>query len=228
MQRFLFPVVWCIFFFPVSGYGLDYYVNGATGSDSATCGQLPTAPCKTIKQALDNIPDGEVTIKIARGTYVEDHLGVWGVNAPDVRNVAFEGGWNSDFSSHSCNTSGTTIVPGDTSNSGWPVLFHLSVSGTNNQAAMTIRCITIQKVQSGDITQAIFFGAEQQGQADLTMGHVRVTDFTDPKIIRFHSQSGGNIFVIINNSVLDRNPGEKVLSGETDNGNLSLKMLVPS
>ena len=209
-------------FYPFSGLCLDYYVNGATGSDSsATCGQVSTALCKTIKQALDNIPDGEVTIKIARGTYVEDHLGVWGVNAPDVRNVAFEGGWNSDFSSHSCNTSGTTIVPGDTSNSGWPVLFHLFVSGANNQAAMTIRCMTIQKVQSGDITQAIYLGAEQQGQANLTMDRIKITGFYGSLTTRFYSHTGGSATITIKNSIFTRNK-RTVFQGDVDNGSLRL------
>ncbi len=210
--------------FPVTGLCVDFFVNGSSGTDSDTCGQLSTTPCKTIKKALDNIPDGEVTIKISRGTYVEDHLGVWGVDSPLVRNVVFEGGWNADFTSHSCNTTGTTIIPGYTSNQGWSVLLHLSVSGNNNQAAMSVSCMTLQKTASGDITSALYIGAEQQGLANLTMDHVRVTGFTDPNTTRFYSRPGGNISVTINNSVFNRNLGEKVLSGEADNGNLSLKM----
>ena len=110
MQRLLFPVVWCIFLFPVSGFCLDYYVNGATGSDSATCGQLPTAPCKTIRKALDNISDGEVTIKIANGVYAEDHMTIE-VSSSPANNIVLEGGWNYDFTNHDCSFGYTSIKP---------------------------------------------------------------------------------------------------------------------
>ena len=224
MQRLLFPVIWSIFFFPVSGFCLDYYVNGAIGSDSATCGQLPTAPCKTIKQALDNIPDGEVTIKIARGTYVESELLIPVTAAGSVKNdITFEGGWNVPFDSLVCNPENTVIIPSDRTAPPYMHLFDFNVFGDQRQAALTLRCMKIQKTATGDITRAINGNADTQGLVEITLFKIRLTGFTDQNPIFFRSVNNGMLHADIEETVIDTNNGYTVITGDAhDNGTLQL------
>jgi hypothetical protein len=56
---------------PTAWAAVARYVNGSTGSDSATCGGQ-RAPCKTISQAITNAAPGDA-IQVAPGTYPE-HL----------------------------------------------------------------------------------------------------------------------------------------------------------
>jgi len=226
MQRLLFPVVWCIFFFPVSSYGLDYYVNGATGSDSASCGQSSTDPCKTIRKALDNIPDGEVTIKIARGTYVESELLIPVTAAGAVKNdITFEGGWNGSFDNSVCNPENTIVIPGDRTAPPYMYLFRFTVFGDQRQAALTLRCMKIQKTATGDITRAIDGNADIQGLAEITLFKIRLTGFADQEVFFLRSVNNGMLHADIEETVIDTNNGYTVISGDAhDNGTLQLTM----
>ena len=226
MQRLLFPVIWCIFLFPVSGFCLDYYVSGATGSDSATCGQLPTDPCKTIKQALNNIPDGEVTIKIARGTYVESEFLIPVTAAGSVKNdITFEGGWNASFDNSVCNPENTIVIPGDRTAPPYMYLFEFNVFGDQRQAALTLRCMKIQKTATGDITRAINGNVDIQGLSEITLFNIRLTGFTDQDPIFFRSVNNGMLHADIEETVIDTNNGYTVISGDAhDNGTLQLTM----
>jgi len=89
---------------------------------------------------------------------------------------------------------------------------------------MTLKCMMLEKTASGDITSALYIGAEQQGQANLTMDHIRVTGFSDPNMIRFYSRPDGNISALINNSIFNGNHGRKILKLESDNGHISLTL----
>lgn len=219
-------IMFGLIFFPMSGYCLDYYVNGTTGTDSDTCGQTSSIPCKTIRKALDNIPDGEVTIKIARGTYVESELLI-PVTAPgSVKNdITFEGGWNGSFDHAACNPENTVVIPGNRTAPPYMYLFDLYVAGDERQAALTLRCMKIQKTHTGDITRTIHTGADHQGKAEISLLKTRLTGFTEQEAIFLLSIKNGILNASINESVIDTNTGYTVISGDAHNdGILHLTM----
>jgi len=211
---------------PIPGFCLDYYVNGAVGFDSATCGRLPTDPCKTIKQALNNIPDGEVTIKIARGTYVESEFLIPVTVAGSVKNdITFEGGWNASFDNSVCNPENTIIIPGNRTAPPYMYLFEFNVFGDQQrQAALTLRCMKIQKTATGDITRAMINDADK-GLAEITLFNIRLTGFADQNPIVFRSVDNGLLHADIEETVIDSNNGYTVISGDAyDSGTLQLTM----
>jgi hypothetical protein len=206
------------------GFCLDYYVNGVTGADSATCGQLPITPCKTIKKALDNIPDGEVTIKIARGSYVESELLIPVTPAGSVKNdITFEGGWNASFESSVCNPENTVVVPGDRTAPPYMYLFDFTVFGDQRQAALTLRCMKIQKTTNGDIARAISAFGDLNGLAKISLKQIRLTGFAEQSTIFLFSRNNGVLDVNLNEVIIDKNSGYTVLSANAhDGGSLNL------
>ena len=225
MQKYFFVFLLSVLVsIPISGFCLDYYVNGATGSDSATCGQSSTDPCKTIRKALDNIPDGEVTIKIARGTYVESKLHVPVAAPGSVKNdITFEGGWNADFMGHSCNEKDTAIESGDWNDVGF--ILYLTVDEAQAQAAMTIRCITLKSTDSDGSINAVYMIAG--GQATLTMDHVLVTGFIGTgRVTWFDALGGGVIDITVENSTFIDNQDNEIIyvyAGNHGHADLTMK-----
>ncbi|RTZ96017.1 MAG: hypothetical protein DSY90_11800 [Deltaproteobacteria bacterium] len=217
-------IMFGLIFFPVSGFCLDYYVNGATGSDSDNCGQTSSTPCKTIRKALENIPDGEVTVKIARGTYVESELLI-PVTAPgSVKNdITFEGGWNAEFTGYSCNEKKTVIESGDRDDVGF--IFNLSVVAAQDQAAMTIRCITLKNTDPDGSINAVYMIAG--GQAALTMDYVLVTGFFGTgRLTWFDAIGGGSIYITVENSTFIDNQDNEIINvyaGNHGHANLTMK-----
>jgi hypothetical protein len=205
--------------FPVHGLCLDFFVNGATGADSATCGQLTTTPCKTIKKALDNIPDGGVTIKIARGTYVESELLIPVTAAGSVKNdITFEGGWNTSFDSSVCDPENTVIIPGDRTAPPYMYLFHFSVFGDQRQAALTLRCMKIQKTTNGDIPRAILVSGDLNGLAKINLEKIRLTGFAEYSAIFLSSRDNGVLDAELNTVIIDHNSGFIVLFADAHDG----------
>lgn len=210
--------------FPVAGFTMDYYVNGATGSDTATCGQQPTTPCKTVKHAFANIPagGGNVYIKIARGTYVEGNM--WVTNNSDI---TFEGGWNSDFTSHTCSPENTTLNTGN-SDGGWESFFNIYTSQSGQNPAVEIRCMTLKKVSSGDINSAVGIRVNSHASGTLTLDKVRITGFTQEAVMmRIISPAGSldAIDVTMNEVVFDSNTGiVDVIQANTSAGKITLDM----
>ena len=227
MQKYFFVFLLSVLVLTtIPGFCLDYYVNGAVGSDSATCGQSSTDPCKTIGKALDNIPDGEVTIKIARGTYVESEFLIPVNAAGSVKNdITFEGGWNGSFDNLVCNPENTVVQPGNRTAPPYMYLFDLNVFGDQRQAALTLRCLKIEKSATGDITRAINGNADIQGLSEITLFNIRLTGFTDQSPIFFRSVNNGILHADIEETVIDTNNGYTVISGDAhDNGTLQLTM----
>ena len=215
MQRLLFPVIWCIFLFPVSGFCLDYYVNGATGSDSATCGQLPTDPCKTIKQALNNIPDGEVTIKIARGTYEEEYLFI-STSGSVTKNIVLEGGWDMYFAKHICNFSGTKIVSVYYNDQFRHNLFNVFAS-ESNILTTTIKCMQLFQKYPGDVVRAIDVTSKSNARVRINIDTLKINGFSESdSVISLLTENGGHIDVTIMNSCMDNNYESLIKSAALD------------
>ncbi len=220
-----------LFSFPICGYCLDYFVNGATGVDSNDCGQQPSTPCKTIRKALDNIPDGEVTIKIAKGTYVESELLIPVTGPGSVKNdITFEGGWNTNFTNSTCSPDNTVIIPGNRTAPPYTNLFELNVVGDQRQAALMLKCMKIKKISTGDLTRGVLINAEQKGQASFTSAHVVLTGFDNrtkvPNGILLVSRIDGKLFSTIKQTVFYGNTGLLDMLGQShNNGYIHLHML---
>ncbi len=73
-----------------------FYVNGATGNDTNTCTSTDH-PCKTIKAAVDKTPAGHHTIRVTKGTYVEDGMEIVG-----HKFITIKGGYNDNFAPRIC------------------------------------------------------------------------------------------------------------------------------
>ncbi len=215
-----FWILYCFFFvlfLPNAIQAADYFVS-VTGSDSNNCSKSST-PCRHVKAALKQIPIGTSTIKIATGNYLEEDMEV-----PSYKYVTFEGGWNTNFSNHNGNFTGTTIVAGNKSS--YPILFSLSVNGNGRQAGMTIRYVTIKKRSSGNITEAVSINANEGAKAWLTIQHTRITGFTD-NAVSVGSENKGIVEAKIHYTNFDNNPMNSLLglvSSFSNSGTVTLDM----
>ncbi len=211
-------------FTPIHGITKDYYVNSVTGSDSLSCGQLPDTPCKSVKRTMETFTTGDGIIKISHGSYVEDDMH-FPSTTTTTSNITIEGGWNSNFTEHSCDQDTTVIIAGDRTG-GWNAIFHAWV-GTTETAAYTIRCMTLKKTASGTLTEAVSMVANVQGQLDFTLEHVRVTGFLNDTIA-LQARDNSKITTQIDQSTLDRNAqsdtGSALVVSSVDTSSLTLDM----
>ncbi len=185
----------------VSCPAMDYYVNGGTGVDSATCGS-PADPCKTIKKTLEVVHEGLTTIRISRGAYLEKDM-LLPASANIKNDITLEGGWNADFTLQSCDSTNTVILADNTTNPAFNELFRAFTAG-NEAAAYTLRCLTIDNNASGTLTRALEMVAEEQGQIELTVEQVRVTGFPN-LVFYFSSRNDSTFSTSVNHLTLDHN-----------------------
>lgn len=138
------------------------YVNGTSGSDSASCGPI-AQPCRTIQRAVNNSSSGD-TIRVAAGTYTYSGSSTCldGVSTAVVcvlsTHLTILGGFTSSNWNTPNPASNVTIIDGQNAHRG--VQLH---GPTANDASLTIDGFTIQNgrkqgATSGTDGQTFAFG----------------------------------------------------------------------
>jgi len=176
---------------------INYYVSSGGINTNNTCTDSAT-PCRSIKTALKNVTRNTVSfINIARGAYTEGDMEI-----KAGQNVTFVGGWNNAFSQQICNPAGTTIIAGYREIR--DELFWISNQDHCQPADLTIKCLSLKKLSSGDITTAVRIDAGSRGESNLTMDHTRITGF--PNYAIFTSVvNNGKISTVINHATINQN-----------------------
>jgi len=185
---------------PVPVFAVDLYVNHVTGTDTPSCGQLAAQPCQTVQHTVSNIQDGQVTVKISKGSYTEGFIHFPTLSNLSSTEIILEGGWDSDFSSQTCDASRTVILTG-LNTSSYDALFVLTVSGEDRVEAVSIRCLTIKKSETGTSEGGILGSAHSQGEADFTLADVEIRNFTG-SAVEIQSYDNSSLSVITLEQVL--------------------------
>ena len=175
---------------------INYYVSPGGVDANNTCTNS-AAPCRSIKTALKQVTHTKSFINIARGAYTEA-----GMEILPGQNVTFAGGWVSDFSEQTCNPAGTTIIAGNKENR--DELFWINNQDNGQRADLTIKCLSLKKLSSGDITTAVDIYAGSGGESNLTMDHTRITGFPDCAIYTY-AFNNGKISTVINHAAINHN-----------------------
>ena len=151
---------------------IDLYV-GTTGNDTNNDCQQANAPCRTLQHALAKTFPGTTNIvKIARGNYQEKAT----LYIPSRHAIIFEGGWNADFTGHTCNPAGTIIIAAANS-SGRQILFRAHANGTGQRVNMTLRCLTLKKNSNSQSYEAIAFSADAGSIGLLSLDYMQIIGF---------------------------------------------------
>ena len=183
----------------------------------------PTGPCRTINQAINNVPVGEpIVIAVAEGTYTATSANPIVTISKDL---VIAGGWNANFTTQN----GQTIIDGQNTRSGFKINPGRTVAITNltiqngyasqgagiyNEGNLTLRNIAVVNNRTYNDGAGIY---QKSGQ--LKLENVTISN-------NVGKASGGGIYVydgtvIINNSTITQNvatsAGETVIGGGLSN-----------
>jgi len=203
-----FPAIICIcsiLLLPALSLSADFYVNGATGNDNNSCNHADV-PCKTIKAALHKTGPGNHTIRVTKGTYIEDSMWIW-----SNRFITIKGGYDNDFTPRTCYQPETIIKTA--TNGSRPELFRLASAGDGTQLSLTLDCLHLQYNQNSDIKTAIYTHINDKAEAWFNMRNSRISDFPDTSPVYFFSDHQGRLHVLITRSTILRNQRAATTNG---------------
>ena len=202
-----------LFLLPLSGRATALYVNGATGNNANSCNHA-AEPCKTIKAALDKAPAGYHTIRVTKGVYTEDSM-----TLPGYKFITIKGGYNDNFTQQSEDPAATVIkgIPQSTHE----YLFYTSISGSGNEAGLTLQYLTFTQGYSDTIDRAIEFRTYDSARAWLTINHCVFTQFSQivskfPKVVYARAGTKGETYVNITDTFFKKNTTEEIIVAEAD------------